>query len=270
MDHIFAAIFYSVICQNKTIMKKILLVLVIILPTIIFAQNNEGEITFNQKVKFKIDIPEGQEDLLKMMPTEQNFKKTLLFTPTQSLFFDKKEEEKEDDGVIEAGNDEVQIKIVMTGAEDNKLFKDLEKDALIQKEAFFGKDFLITGNLDKFQWKLTGKQKKILDYNCQEATFTDKDNQTTVVWFTPEIPVPNGPDKFGQLPGMILAVSIDGSNQQFEAAQVTFRKIEKGEITAPKKGKKVTSEKFNKIVEAKMKEMEEEMGGGTGIKIKID
>lgn len=250
-------------------MKKILLLLATVLPTIIFAQNNEGEITFNHKVKFEINIPEGQEDLVKMIPTEQNFKKTLLFTPSQSLFFDKKEEEKEDDGVIEAGNDQVQIKIVSSGGTDDKLFKDLQKNALIQKEAFFGKDFLITGNLDKFQWKLTGKQKKILDFNCQEATYTDE-KDTITVWFTPEIPVSNGPDKYGQLPGMILSVSINDGNQQFVAEKVTFRKIEKGTIIAPQKGKKVTAEKFDKIVESKMKEMEEEMGGGTGINIKID
>ena len=40
-------------------------------------------------------------------------------------------------------------------------------------------------------------------------------------------------------------------------------------IKAPKKGKKVSQEEFEAIVDEKTKEMEEEMGGSGGIQIKI-
>ena len=155
------------------------------------------------------------------------------------------------------------------GAADNKLFKDLEKNQLIQKEEFFGKTFLISGDIDKYDWKLSGEQKKILGFNCQKATGS-KDEKKYVVWFTPEIPVSSGPNAFGQLPGMILEVNVDDGQRQYLAEKVEFKKLEKGVIKAPKKGKKVSAEKFKKIVEEKMKEMEAEMGGsGGGIQIKI-
>lgn len=242
----------------------------VLIPILLYGQQTEGEITFNQKIKIKIDFPEGQEEMAKMFPSEQNFKKTLLFTDSESLYFDKKEEESEKDMVIETEDENTSIKIVMVGAKDNREYKNLAKNSSIRKEDFFGKTFLITGEPKKYAWKLTGKQKEILGFQCQQATFTE-DSTTVIAWFSPEIPVSNGPGAYGALPGMILEVDVNDGAMQLVAEEVNFRKIEKDEITAPKKGKKVSAKKFEEIVDRKTKEMAEEMGGdGAGIKIEIN
>lgn len=247
-------------------MQKLFILLVLILPGLAIAQNNEGEIVYTQTIKLEINLPEGHEDMAASLPSEQTSEMLLYFTPKESLYQNAPEDEQGDD-VVEAGDGNVQVRMVIMRPSENKLYKDLAKAQKVQKEEFFGKLFLISGDLEKFPWRLTGEQKKILDFNCQQAVFSDEERNVEV-WFTPEIPVSSGPGEYGQLPGMILEVSIDDGQRHIVADKVNFKTLEEGTIVAPKKGKKVSAEEFEAIQEAKMKEMEEEMGGG-GMRIRI-
>ena len=250
-------------------MQKLLFMIGLLLPVLSFAQNNEGEVHFTETVKFVFNLPEGHEDMAASLPSEQKSRKVLLFNASESLY--QNEENKDDDGqdVVEGGDGEVRIKMIIARPMENKLYKNLESAQKIQKEDFFGKLFLISGDLDKYPWKLTGEQKKVLDFNCQQAVFSD-DEKKVEAWFTPEIPVTTGPGEYGQLPGMILEVIIDDGQRKLVADEVVFKSLDKGVIAAPQKGKKVTADEFEVIREAKMKEMEEEMGGsGGGMRIRI-
>lgn len=55
-------------------------------------------------------------------------------------------------------------------------------------------------------WTLTSEKKKILSYTCQKAIGSFR-GRTYEAWFTPEIPLEEGPYKFSGLPGLILEVS---------------------------------------------------------------
>ncbi len=77
----------------------------------------------------------------------------------------------------------------------------------------FGGDIHLTerGTL-KPNWKIeTTKQTTILGYKCYKATchFAGRDYEA---WFTPDIPISDGPYKFSGLPGLILSV-VDTKNQ---------------------------------------------------------
>lgn len=78
-----------------------------------------------------------------------------------------------------------------------------------------------------FQWKLLPEKKKVLDYNCQKAESTFR-GRTYTAWFTPEIPLKEGPYKFGGLPGLILELS-DSQNY----FNYTCVGIEKPKIATP-------------------------------------
>jgi GLPGLI family protein len=99
-----------------------------------------------------------------------------------------------------------------------------------------------------------------LDYVCQKATFQDS-TRNLVAWFTPQIPVATGPGSISGLPGMILKLDRNDGERVVVATSVELKEIEKKTLKAPKKGKKVTQEEFQKIQDEKMKEMEEEFGG---------
>lgn len=60
------------------------------------------------------------------------------------------------------------------------------------------------------QWLIHKETKELLGYPCQKAEVSFGGRQWTA-WFTPDIPLPEGPYKFGGLPGLILEL-VDAQN----------------------------------------------------------
>jgi len=67
----------------------------------------------------------------------------------------------------------------------------------------------------QFDWKLTNEFAKILNYDVQKAT-TEFGGRKWIAWFTKEIPIPDGPYKFKNLPGLILKIEDSRHNHIFE------------------------------------------------------
>ena len=79
------------------------------------------------------------------------------------------------------------------------------------------------------------------------------ETRTTTAWYTPQIPVNNGPDDYQGLPGLILEVH-DGK-LTIVCSKIVLNPKEKIDISEPEKGKVVTQEKYEEIMEKKAKEM---------------
>ncbi len=106
--------------------------------------------------------------------------------------------------------------------------------------------YLITGNMDAYDWKITGETKKINNYHCIKAILKCEGCKNPVeVWFTPEIPVPFGPAGYGGLPGLILEI------KQFLNV-LTLKKIKKlknkPRIPVPGKGIKITEDEYRQLI----------------------
>jgi GLPGLI family protein len=180
-------------------------------------------------------------------------------------------------------------------------YKNVKEKSFIIDREFFGKEFLIVDTLPKLAWKLGSETKQIGNYLCFKATAvrpvsesdfrnfrkkketneTQKDsvkpaeNKSTnlmdqwempkeieiTAWYTPDIPINQGPENYWGLPGLILEVS-DGKTVIL-CSKVVLNTKEKKEIKAPKKGKVVTQSEYDLIVKQKMEEMRE-MGGRGG------
>ncbi len=224
-------------------------------------QSTSGEVSYTEAVKLHIDLPEGDEAMKKMLPTEQKSQKTLLFNEKAALY---RNAGKGDNGDLnlrheDEGND---VNIVIKVPEVTQ-FTDLETGRWLRAEEFFGRDFLITGGEKKPSWKLTGEQKKLGDYVCQKAVLKDT-AQNVVAWFTPQIAVGAGPGKFAGLPGLILELEMDGGDRTIKATKVDLRPVADADLPKPSKGKKVSEAEFEKIRDEKMKEMGAETGGKPG------
>jgi GLPGLI family protein len=84
---------------------------------------------------------------------------------------------------------------------------------------------------------------------------------TITAWYTPQVPVSQGPENYWGLPGLILEVS-DGKTTIL-CSKLVINPKEKAEIKKPTTGKKVTQAEFDDIVVKKMEEMRQ-MGGPGG------
>jgi len=68
-------------------------------------------------------------------------------------------------------------------------------------------------------WKLLDDTLTVCGYLCQKATCRFRGNDF-VAWFAPELPIPNGPWKFGGLPGLILKVNDTALHYVFECIKI--------------------------------------------------
>ncbi len=72
------------------------------------------------------------------------------------------------------------------------------------------KKFFVLDTFNKNEWVFTGESKLILGFKCKKAFLTIRDSKatrstdTTIVWFTDEIPRPFGPYNNRGLPGLVL------------------------------------------------------------------
>ena len=83
-------------------------------------------------------------------------------------------------------------------------------------------------------------------------------------WYTPMIPVKNGPGEYAGLPGLILELNVYRTT--ILCSKIVMNPKESEEIKAPKKGKEVTRAEYNKIIKVKMDEMRENFRNSGGRK----
>lgn len=88
-----------------------------------------------------------------------------------------------------------------------------------------------------------------------------KPKETTItVWYTPEIPISQGPSDYWGLPGLILEAN--NGRTALLCTKIVLNAEEKIIIEAPKKGKEITQAAYDKLRIEKTKEMSERFRGG--------
>ena len=220
------------------------------------------------------------------------FEKTfiLTFNKEESIY---KEEEKLDapgGGGMRFGG------FSLTGGDQ---YKNVKENKLLIEQEFFGKQFLINDELQKLEWVMTSETKQIGQYIAMKATAVkkldntdfmsarrrDRDNdnektkdstktdnpldeieipkeQTITAWYTPQIPINQGPGEYWGLPGLILEVS--AGNTVILCSKIVMNPGEKETIKRPSKGKEVTQAEYAEIIKEKMEEMRDMGGRGRG------
>ena len=83
-----------------------------------------------------------------------------------------------------------------------------------------------------------------------------------VAWYSPMIPVSQGPTEYWGLPGLILELS--AGNTTMLCSKIVINPEEKVTIKRPTKGEVVTKKEYNKIITGKMQEMRDNRGRGNG------
>lgn len=258
-------------------MKKFTFCLLLLNFISIQAQDFKGIAIYESKTNAEMTISGDNETPAEFSKElEEQLKKAL--EKTFELHFDKtasiyEEQQKLEEPSVGMGG--IQINIHGGG----KHYQNLkEKKSLLETEVF-GKEFLVSDSLRKWEWKLGSETKKIGAYTCYKATAVYKveepfllpeeekeekavdilnqqpKERTVTAWYAPDIPVGHGPGDYWGLPGLILEVNNDKTT--ILCSKLILNPKEKIEIKAPKKGEKITKAKFDEIVEKKTKEMME-------------
>lgn len=176
-------------------------------------------------------------------------------------------------------------------------YKNVKTKAFVQEQEFYGKKFLIEDELLKIDWKISSETKQIGNYTCMKATAMiptselsfwefswgqlrqetkDDENDTAdassedaeaeeipmtevEAWYSPQVPVSQGPSEFWGLPGLIFELNIGTTT--ILCAKLVMNPQEKTKIEAPDKGQEVTKAGYKDIIFKKMKEFRDNRVG---------
>lgn len=278
---------------------KILASFIFLISGAIMAQDFQGKAYYQSKTTMDMSNFGGQqmtEQQKKMMAERMKsmLEKTFIlsFNRTESIY---KEEEKLAAPGAGGGRWGGMMGSFTAGAQ----YKNVKDQQLIQDQEFFGKQFLIKDSIPKLEWKMESESKQIGQYLCFKATAVKKvddmdfsnmrrrnrDNEQrqgekskdtakstnlmddievpkeilVTAWYTPQIPVNQGPGEYWGLPGLILEVN--SGRTTILCSKIEINPTDKTEIKAPSKGKVVTKKEYEDIVKEKMEEMQEMYGG---------
>ncbi|WP_179316136.1 GLPGLI family protein [Winogradskyella undariae] len=271
----------------------LLLTIIIISSSSLFAQDFQGKAYYMSKTTMDMDQFGGQDmsaerkkQIQERMKSFLEKEYTLIFSKSESIY---KEEEK-----LEAPGSGGGRRGFGASLSGGPKYKNVQTKEVIQDQEFFGKQFLIKDELKDLKWTMGTETKQIGQYTCFKATATvvpsgldissfrgprgrndDKSKDSTnskepvepktievVAWYTPQIPVNQGPDDYWGLPGLILEVNADRTT--ILCTKIVLNPTEKETIEKPKKGEEVTQTEYTEITTKKLEEMRENFGGRGG------
>jgi len=252
-------------------------------------QSFSGKATYESKrdvSKLKVEgssmTPEMQQNLMAQLKKSMEKTFVLDFDKTTSLY---KEEQKLDNPLLASGPG-VRVRISSSGG---LFYKNVKEKRYVDENDIFGKEFLVKDTLTNWKWEMGSETKMIGDYTCYKATTVrkkiqepaSKDKKSVLnidesgpkeiritAWYTPDIPVSQGPDKYWGLPGLILEVN-DGDTTIL-CSKIVLNPKEKTVIKEPTKGKVVTQKEYDEILRKKSEEnmeMNKNQKGRTVIRI---
>ncbi|WP_242202785.1 GLPGLI family protein [Aestuariivivens insulae] len=273
--------------------------ILIIVSFISYAQNNfQGKAYYESKTTIDMSnfggrqlSEERKKEIADRMKSALEKTFVLTFNQVESLY---KEEEH-----LEAPGQGKGMRFGMMGNTGGNLYKNVKLHQLLQEQEFFGKQFLVKDSLQTLDWQLGAETKTIGQYTCFKATAIKKitgfdfnsfrrrpsseqpkDSTKTqtkdekkeerepsrevvvTAWYTPQIPINQGPDAYWGLPGLILEVSADRTT--ILCSKIILNPSEKETIKMPSKGKEVTQTEYDAIVKKKTEEMREMFRGRGG------
>ena len=277
-------------------MRVLLAGITLMLSMALSAQGFSGKAIYKTHRKSNIKIGgEGQNGVTPEMEKQLQERMKKMFQKTFVLNFNKTESTYKEDVKLSSpapqpGGGGMMVMSFGGGGGNDLLYKNIKENRFANKTDLMGKVFLVKDSLTQYDWKMTGETKNIGNYTCYKAIYEREQENismsmvdgemkeskkmetiTTTAWYTPDVPINNGPGNYWGLPGLILEIN-DG-RLTIACTEIVLNPTEKIEIVEPTKGKKVNSEKFEEISRKKSKEMMERFrskrGDGNGLEIRI-
>ncbi len=222
--------------------------------TLIFAQNTEGVITFEEKMNLHRRLTD--ESMKAMIPEFRTSNMLFYFKGEECLY--KPDENEEDEEANSGGGGR------RWQRPQGETYRNLATNKQVSTSEWASKKYLIEDTLKQRAWKIGTETKKIAGYDCTKATFKDTSQKADITaWFTMDLALSAGPQTYGALPGLILETDSNNGEIVITAKKIEFKKVKDKDIAAPTKGEKITQAELRKKREEWMK-ANGGRGGGAG------
>lgn len=239
----------------------------------VFAQQ-QGVITYENRVNLHRNIPADRQELKAMRPEFRITKMQLTFNGEESVYKNIVEDEDEQFTAGGGGGGGMRVSFRMPKTD---LYTNSSTSVILSAQEMMGKRYLIQDTVQMSPWKLGTETKEIMGYTCHMAYYTatieapvfrigggpppdgsappEKITQEITAWYTDQIRPSLGPDRYNTLPGTVLALDINNGERVIVARKIELRELKKDELKVPDSGTKVTQAEFHKIQEEQMEKM---------------
>ncbi|SDZ07878.1 MULTISPECIES: GLPGLI family protein [Rhodonellum] len=95
-----------------------------------------------------------------------------------------------------------------------KIFKSINENTIVTYDKLFKNIYVYHQAKNQFHWKLEPGEKEINGYKCKKARL-DYGGRTFFAWYSPEIPINDGPYSFNGLPGLIVEIADTQNHYRF-------------------------------------------------------
>lgn len=273
--------------MTHLLFKKSTVLFTLFMPIVFLAQDFQGKAYYFSKSTMELGSFGATMNEAQKKQIQERLKNRL--EKTYILTFNKEESIFKEDEKIDA----------ISGATDSwgknftpgEQYKNIKTKELLQKQEFYGKQFLVKDKLLAIDWQMGTETKQIGKYMCFKATASvpsselswydfswdslrtnnnDKKSDSIkgeeqavkmaeiVAWYSPQIPLSQGPLEYWGLPGLILEVNV--GNTTMLCSKIVMNPGDKTKIEAPDKGKIVTKTAYQEIISEKMQEMRNNRG----------
>lgn len=244
-------------------MKNCIILLLLLVSSTCFSQNFSGEAIYQSKkqTKYSVNSTDERERRKAIRLSRLHEKEMrLVFNENKSFYKEIQTLKAKENAAYKAGA------LSLGGFSSNGIYKNLQDTAYVEQREFLGKLLLVKDKLPKIDWTLTKESKTIGKYVVIKATAPvsiDVDNFKVpkknvkgtfiaTAWFTPQIPVSQGPELFYGLPGLILEMHI--LDTTILCTKITLNKEVDKNLKPSTGGQEVTLEEYNNIVFKKLEE----------------
>lgn len=238
---------------KHTRMKKILFLILLFCPALVFSQPMEGRIRYLvtrhwTKMMSHLDYmsKQSRERASYMWGNRSEWKtySNLFFNETQTKYESSEEKaEPEEEGGYAWRKEMFFLK------------RDFDKNVQFDGRTIMSKGYLIEDTLLIPKWRILNDLKEVAGHVCMKATLTDTvRKQTIVAWFAQDMPHKGGPESFFGLPGMILEIDVNDGAMILTADLIEMKKLS-NELDPPAKlkGKKIKQADYEKLIKEQMK-----------------
>lgn len=261
--------------------KTSLVIFTLLFTSSLFAQEFQGKAYYFSKSTMDLGSFGARMSEAQKKQIQENLKNRL--EKTYILTFNKEESTFKEDEKLDA----------ISGATDSwgknftpgEQYKNVKTNTLLQNQEFYGKQFLVKDELLSIDWEMSTETKQIGKYMCFKATASipsadlswydfswsnSSENESdeeikmseVVAWYSPQIPVSQGPLEYWGLPGLILEVNVGTTT--ILCSKIVINPEEKAKIEAPDKGKVITKKDYQTTIAGKMQEMRNNRGRPSG------
>lgn len=162
----------------------------------IFFERRVNQFALEESLRGEEKMNTFFEEVRKLVPKVLVNQFELSFTPQQSIY--------------RISDDDMERKVLLQQLKpDNSDYTYTQLGERNQIKTYtFMEQYVWKENLRSYRWKFTGETREIAGFECKKALTTICDSVVVVAFYTDEITVSGGPERFHGLPGMILGIAV--------------------------------------------------------------